>query len=475
MTDTQFSDPYRGFAGKRLALVESMLHAVFYDEIAAARKLGLRVHLLLRDRDWYATEEEWADHPLTQVDELSFVDTHSADAVLDRLTDADGWPLVDGVTTFSDYHTEVAAEVAERLGLPSPGLRAIATANHKPSLRALLDGGPYNIPFAVVTAPGQLPDVAARLGFPLVLKPPAEAISHGVERADDEAQLAAAYRRVAAIRQSLRGQERPGHVLVEQYVDAPEVSVESMTIAGRTHVYGITAKRLCPPPTFLEAAHSFPARLDPPEQAAVERAVVEVLELMEYQQGPCHTELKLTADGPRIVEVNPRLPAGCLTTMVRDVTGGNMHLDAKLLAVGGTPVPPGPDRHGGAAVVMLYPPPGEAELVAVDGAGEAEAVPGVQVSLFARPGDHLWHRVDNSGRVGLVYATADDPEAALAAAERAAALIRTTVRPLRHAETPHTEAQPAETQSTETQHAGTQSTAAGPTASTGPEQPPRAR
>jgi len=422
------SAAYQGFAGKRLALVESMLHDVFYDEIAAARSFGLAIHLLLRDREWYATEAEWGGHPLTRVDQLSFVDTHSVEAVLDAVTDDQGKPLVDGITTFSDYHTEVAAEVAERLGLPGPGLDAVRAANHKPTLRRLLDGSPYNIPYQLITDPGQLDAAARRLGFPLVLKPPAEAISYGVLRVDREQDLWAAYERTAAIRHSLRGQPRPGHVLLERYVDAPEVSVESLTVAGRTHVYGITAKRLCPPPSFLEAAHSFPARLDAETEEAVRRAVTEVLDRIGYRQGPCHTEVKLTADGPRIVEVNPRLPAGCLTTMVKDVCGANPHLDAKLLAIGGTPRPPDAGPQGGAAVVMLYPPPGAGVLEAVTGVAEAERVPGATVTLFAHPGDHLWHRIDNSGRVGLVYATGDDPDAAMAAATEAAARVGVAVR-----------------------------------------------
>ncbi|MEU7058103.1 ATP-grasp domain-containing protein [Streptomyces sp. NPDC046197] len=427
MTSVQEAS-YQGFRGKRLALVESMLHSVFYDEIAAARRHGLRVHLLIKDREWYAADEKaWQGHPLTQVDELTFADTHSAEAVRRALTDAHGRPRVDGITTFSDYHTEVAAQVAEELGLPGPGATAIATANHKPSLRAALGDSRYNIPYALVTHPGELAGAAARIGYPMVLKPPHEAISYGVVRVDDPAELAAAYDQVAAIRHSLRGQPRPGHVLMERYVDAPEVSVESLTVEGRTHVYGITAKYLCPPPTFLEAAHSFPAALGPGVRAEVEQAVAEVLELIGYRQGPCHTEVKITAQGPKIVEVNPRLPAGCLTTMVRDVCGSNPHLDAKLLAVGGRPALPTGRRHGGAAVVMLYPPPGPAVLDAVDGVADAERLPGVTVSLFARPGEHLWHRIDNSGRVGLVYATADTAQAALDTATGAAALVRIKV------------------------------------------------
>ncbi len=424
----EYAAGYAGLAGKRLALVESMLHSAFYDGIHEARAFGLEVWLLIRDREWYGSEAAWADHPLARVDRLILTDTHDPRAVAAAVTDARGRPLVDGVTTFSDYHTEVAAQVAAELGLPGPGIRPIATANHKHRLREALRGRPYTIDHVLVTGPEELAAAAARLGFPLVAKPPAEAISYGVRRIDELAALGPGYAEVSAIRHSLRGQPRPGHVLLERYVDAPEVSVESMTVDGVTHFYGATAKTLCQPPTFLERSHAFPAALDNRVWADIRRVIVETFELIGYRQGPAHTELKLTADGPRIVEVNPRLPAGGITTMVRDVCGRNPHLDAKLLAVGGRPRPPAGPPDGGAAVVVVYPPHRPGVLAGLDGVAAAEAVPGVRVIALAQPGDEVWHRLDNSGRVALVYARGDDAQAALAAAETAASRLRVRVR-----------------------------------------------
>jgi biotin carboxylase len=413
-------------AGRRLALVESMLYGVFYDGIARARRAGLHIHLLIRDREWYGDERAWADHPLLQVDELSVVDTHCVAAVVDAVTDAAGRPLVDGITSFSDYHTETAAAAAERLGLPSPDAAAIRVANAKPLLRELLGDQPCNVLHVLVTDAAQLAGAAERLGFPMVAKPPAEAISHGVLRVDDEAALEAAYRELSQIRESLRGQPRPGHVLLEQYVEGPEFSVESMTVAGETGFYGITAKHLGPPPTFLETAHSFPASLDAATANGIRESVAGVLKQLRYWQGPAHTEVRLTPDGPRIVEVNTRTPAGNLTTMVQDVCGRDMQLDAMLLAVGGSPPLPAGPGHGGAAVVMLYPPPGAEVLDRIDGLPAAAEVPGVRTVVFARPGDELWHWVNNGARVGLLYAQAPDAATALARAREAAALV--TVR-----------------------------------------------
>jgi biotin carboxylase len=401
-----------------------MLHGAFYDGIHEARRHGIEIWLFIKDREWYGSPEAWRDHPLNQVDRLILTDTHDAEAVFAELADDTGRPLVDGVTTFSDYHTELAATVAARLGLPGPGVRPIHLANHKHLLREALRGTPFTVDHMLVTDPAQLPAAVARLGFPMVAKPPAEAISYGVRLVTDVDELVQAYAAISAIRHSLRGQPRPGHVLLESYVDAPEVSVESLTIDGVTHFYGITAKSLGEPPTFLEAAHAFPAAVDP---GPVYRVVAETLRLIGYAQGPAHTEVKLTPCGPRIIEVNPRLPAGNITTMVRDVCGRDPHLDAKLLAVGRPVEPPRGAYDGGAAVVVLYPPRQPGTFLGLTGAAEAEERYGVRVIPLARPGDELWHRIDNSGRIGFVYARAADSATALCTAREAAGTVHIRV------------------------------------------------
>src|SRR5689334_3894102 len=147
--------PY-DFTGKRLAIVEHMLHYPYELGLRQARERGLWVRLLVGDRNWYTHGQPWQTHPMSGVDEVIDVDTADPDAVLAAVTDADGRPEVDGVTSFSDYHTVVAATVAQRLGLPGPDPQALETANVKDRLRVALGDLPFNIPHALITERGQL-------------------------------------------------------------------------------------------------------------------------------------------------------------------------------------------------------------------------------------------------------------------------------------------------------------------------------
>ncbi|MFB6842366.1 ATP-grasp domain-containing protein [Streptomyces sp. NPDC056361] len=414
---------YAKFAGKRIAIVEHMQNHPFVLGLHQAREHGLEVWLLTGDRNWYTHGHDWDTHPLgAAVDRVIDVDTTDLDAVLAAVTGDDGSPLVDGLTSFSDYHTVLAAQAARRLGLPGPDPAAVETANVKDRLRVALGDVPYNIPHVLVADRDGLPEAARRLGFPMIAKPPAEAISYGVRRVDDMAQLTEAFDELSAVRRSLRGQPRSGEVLLETYVEGVEVSVETMTVNGRTHVFGVTSKDLFGDPAYIECGHTFPVPLPDEERDALYSVVIRTLEAIGYDHGPCHTEVRRTESGWRVIEANPRTPSSCMTMLVTDVTGRSPILDAWLLTIGEVPPIEPVVHNGGAAVRMIYPQR-RGTLVRVDGVEAASAVPGVQVLLHVEKGDHLLQRMDNSSCVGFTYCTGPDRLEAQALADKAAAYL----------------------------------------------------
>ena len=414
---------YAKFAGKRLAIIEHMQNHPFVLGLRQAREHGLEVWLLTGDRSWYTHGHDWDTHPLaTAVDRVIDVDTTDLEAVLSTVTGDDGRPLVDGLTSFSDYHTVLAAQAARRLGLPGPDPAAVETANVKDRLREALGDVPYNIPHMRVSSREQLDEAARRLGFPLIAKPPAEAISYGVRRVDTMEQLVEAWQELSGIRRSLRGQPRSGDVLLETYVEGDEVSVETMTVDGHTHIFGVTSKDLFGDPAYIECGHTFPVPLPDHEREALYSVVRRTLAAIGYGHGPCHTEVRRTGSGWRVIEANPRTPSSCMTMLVTDVTGRSPILDAWLLAIGEVPPIEPVVHNGGAAVRMIYPKrPGI--LKRIDGVEAASAVPGVQVLLHAEKGDALLQRMDNSSCVGFTYCAGPDRLAARALADQAAGFL----------------------------------------------------
>jgi len=84
-------------------------------------------------------------------------------------------------------------------------------------------------------------------------------------------------------------------------VEAPRVSVETLTVNGTHHVVGVTAQRTTGPPHFFVTGHLHPAPLTDDERKSIKAVVEERLTASGYRFGPAHTVVALLPHGPRIV------------------------------------------------------------------------------------------------------------------------------------------------------------------------------
>ncbi|MFF3313162.1 ATP-grasp domain-containing protein [Streptomyces sp. NPDC002952] len=261
-----------------------------------------------------------------------------------------------GVLSYMEHHVVTAAHLAEDLALPGAHPEAMAHCRDKAATRRLLAA--HDVPSARSEQAADADAAVAHaqaIGYPVVVKPRAMAGSAGVVLAGDNSQVRAAFAR--AQRETVLGLDRfaqPG-VLVEEYLDGPEISVETVVLGpGEIQVVAITRKTLGPPPTFQEYGHSVDAAdelLHDPALADVVSAAVHALRLT---LGVLHVEIRLTARGPRIVEINGRLGGDLIPLLVHRATGIDLPQAAAALATGSRPALT-PRRHQAAAIRFIYP------------------------------------------------------------------------------------------------------------------------
>ncbi|WP_051716714.1 ATP-grasp domain-containing protein [Streptomyces megasporus] len=408
---------YGRFAGGRLAIVGSMPHAAFREGVHAAREFGCEIWLLVQ-----AGDRHTGGRPLPRADRVLHVDTHDWRAIVDAVTDSEGRPAVHGVTSFRVDLTEATARAAEHLGLPSQGLEAVRTANRRHLLRRALGDDPANVKWRLVSSAEELDEAIRYVGLPLVVRPPSGAAPHGARTCGTGAEAVAAWRELSGVRWSLPGRPHPGPVLVEEWVRGTGIGVESLTVAGETHFSGATSKHRRGGASPEEAL-SFPLGLRTGLWEEVKRCVDRALRRIGHRQGPAHTEVAITGDGPKITGIVPCLPTPAISAMIADVCGTDPYLDAGLLALGLVPEPgmPGDGRCPASAAVALFPDaPGR--LVGIGGLLEARAH-GAEVHLHAEPGDTVAAHPDGFAPVGFVRAHADTADRALRKARYAASLI----------------------------------------------------
>jgi biotin carboxylase len=406
-----------------LLMIESWVGAMSSLLPRAIRENGHRFTFLTRDLHHYLrSSPEPGPHPLLAAENVLTAETNDVPALLAYAERVHEVLRFDGVITSCDYYLSTVAVVASHLGLPGPDPRAVERAYRKDLTRAALsDAGVPGPRFELAQGWSATAKAAADLGYPLVVKPVDLCGGMHVRKVADETQLREAFLALEAFPVNARNQPRVPTVLLEELLTGPEVSVETVTSAGVTHVVGVTDKSLAGEPWFVESGHMFPADLsDTDREAAVDTAVAAV-EALGLDSAVAHTEVKLTADGPRLIEVNPRPAGNQITELVRRVTGIDLPAVFALLAVGEEPeLRPASTGVRSAAISFLLPP--RAGLVAgIDGADGLSREPGV-VDWSVKPAGHrAGDPTSNNTYLGHVVTTDVDGPGARARAERAVA------------------------------------------------------
>ena len=231
----------------------------------------------------------------------------------------------DGVITVCDYYIETVQDVARALSLPCPFPAAVKTARQKHLMRQALDAvGIPNPIYYLAHDWAEIEAAAEKIGYPLVLKPVDLASSAFVKLIQNGDDLKTAYEDLKDFPLNFRDQERDCTYQLEEFMLGEEVSVESVSFNGKTTILGITDKSITGQPYFIEDGHMFPAKLDDETRDNITRFVCETLSAVGYDHGIAHTEVKITAKGPRIVEINPRTAGNYIVELIERVSGINL-------------------------------------------------------------------------------------------------------------------------------------------------------
>ncbi|MFN8074245.1 MAG: ATP-grasp domain-containing protein [Kineosporiaceae bacterium] len=260
-------------------------------------------------------------------------DARRADAIVAAVRA--GATPVSGVWTYDEFSVVTAAEVAQRLGVATSGPAVARRCRDKHLMReALAAAGVPSARHARVTGLAAALEAASAIGYPVVVKPVALAGSIGVALAADAEQLATAFAVASGSGHPVYGASGTT-VLVEEYLDGPEVSVESVVDADGLHPVALTRKALGPAPFFEETGHVVAPGQPLPEQDAVLAVVRAAHEALGVTVGATHTELRLTPSGPRIVELALRTGGDLIPRLVHLATGVDLTAAAATAALGG--------------------------------------------------------------------------------------------------------------------------------------------
>ena len=331
-----------------------------------------------------------------------------------------------------EYAVPFAARLAERYGVPGAGFGAAQILRDKALLRTVTRAaGIANPRSEAVDGPDAVRAFMAGQGGPVILKPANRQASVGTKILFDSAEIDRAWTECTQQDEGVfvPGRGMPLRMLVEQYVEGDEYSVEMVVRDGERLFGNVTAKTVYPGPRPVELGHTVPAALAAAETELLLAETESVLAAAGFSTGFVHCEWIVSGGTPYLVECAGRMPGDGIMELIQkawqfDVVG------LYLAAMEGRPFTGEVPEHApaGAAVWFLHVEPGE--VLSVDGAEAAKAVPDVvTVVVGPKPGDRVNELRSSWDRVALVTACSVDTAEALQRAQQAIGEITITVAP----------------------------------------------
>jgi biotin carboxylase len=374
-----------------------------------AERLGVDVTLVADHCD--RMEELWGHRAIA-------VKFDRIPAAVDSLRDI----RADGIAAVGDLPAVLAAETAQAIGLPFHPAPAARACHDKYLARQLYQAAGLLLPQFFRAALNEDPQaLAARAPYPCVLKPLGLSASRGVIRANNPAELVAAFERIRKIGEKC--------LQVEGYIPGREFALEGLVTEGRFQLLAIFDKPdPLEGPFFEETIYVTPSR----EPAAVQQALIETTEravrALGLRHGPVHVELRHNEQGAWILETHARPIGGlCARALRFKPTRAGMPVVLEELIL----------RHslgedvsaalldGPASGVMMIPIPKGGIYQSVDGVERAAAVPGIEdVVVTAKVGQRFVPLPEGSSYLGFIFARGSSPERVDAALRQSHAELR---------------------------------------------------
>lgn len=380
--------------------------------ILKAKEMGIGV--IAVDMDKNAIGFKYADLSL----EISTID-------IPKVIEAARKHEVDGIMTLaSDMPMRTVAAVAKSLDIVGISEETALKATNKAIMRQSLKENNVSIPkFYRVKEYEEYLKVLENFKGKIIVKPADNSGSRGVILVEDISKLDSLE---YAFKYSSK-YSTSGEIVIEEYMEGPEVSVEALSVNGIVHIIAITDKVTTGTPNFVEMGHSQPSRLAEEVKEKIIEITIQAVRAIGIENGPSHTEIIVTKEGPKVVEIGARLGGDNITTHLVPLSTGidmvrctinialDMQIDIKR-------------KHNKAAAIRYFKT-NKGILKEINGKEKAIQLPGVKsIEIIKSIGDRVGDVQSSSDRIGYIIAQSDTVEEAIASCEKGISLMDIRVK-----------------------------------------------
>ncbi len=222
------------------------------------------------------------------------------------------------IACFDEMNQHITSVIANEIKLPFHSEDTINNTRDKYRMRKLLhENGIDNTSFKIVNNMEDIISFVKDFGYPIILKPKNGWASKGVSVIRKEEDI------IPAINW-YKEEVKENELYLEKFLSGQEFSVEAFSENGKHKIVCLT-KQFNDNDHMIEVGHVIPATIKEDDEILIKNLLDSVLDALDIKNGPSHTEIILTDEGPRVVETHVRLAGDLIPDLINIASGTNLY------------------------------------------------------------------------------------------------------------------------------------------------------
>ncbi|MBS4179324.1 ATP-grasp domain-containing protein [Lederbergia citrea] len=298
------------------------------EAIKAAEKLGYFTVVFTNNEKQLKQRKEYTD-----VHEMIFIDTYNFSEIKKEIIQLRLKGLeIKTIISLIDSNVHLATILCDEFCANNTSDKAVHIMENKEETRDYLKDQSYTPKFFIIKSGDEysLKSIHKMLGYPVIVKVSNSTGSKDVLIADDKDELE---KQIS----NLRGKYPDEALIIEEYVAGKQYLVEALVYNGKKMIAGIIEQEITKGQRFIITGYGVIAKVPKDIRVGIEKVLQSIITKLGIKSGVLHLELRRTADGWKLIEINPRISGGAMNKMLEAAFGFSLVEETLKLYLGESP------------------------------------------------------------------------------------------------------------------------------------------
>lgn len=388
------------------------------DAVKAAAQLGYCTVVYTNNKKQIEQRKDYPEiNQLIYLETLTIVELKKANTLLQ----SKGFEIIT-ITSFVDQYVFVASTLADEFCANVLSSEAIYVMENKSRTREFFEWKPYTPNFFILEKNKSYPleRLIDKLKFPIMVKCAMSTGSKDVLFASNLQELKKSFAQ-------LKEKNPDETFLFEEYIEGDQYLVEVLVYNKEITTAAIIKQEITRGRRFIITGYNLIAEVDPNFEKGINEVLASIVDSLGIKNGTFHIEMRLSQNGWKIIEINPRISGGSMNRMIQAAYGFSLVEETLKMLTGETPSLEKRTNKFAYTQHIIIDKKGILEKVT--GKNAALQTPGVvEVYIKPRKGTLLIPPLSMGHRYAFVIAVGDTMEEAKRIAEEAAKKIQFHLR-----------------------------------------------